>query len=124
MAWPKITVTDMAVETPRDSYKLEHITVVSVRRPFLPLGIMAILGGGAFAWRFSDLLYPHEIVTLCTAIALMCAAGIFVGHLQLLSRDLRGSELAGAAWGLYSHLNSVRRQIMIAAQTKTAQVSS
>lgn len=118
MGWPRITITETAVETPRDSYKLDHITVVSVRRPLLPVGIMALLCGGAFTWRFHDLLYAHEITALKLGIGVLVLLGVFLGRLQLLSRDLRGSELAGAAFGFYPHLNQVRRQIMRAVEAQ------
>lgn len=100
-----------AVSTHRDSYLLDNITVVSVRRPFLAGGLTVGTGFGGFALGFSDLLYPHEIaMTLALAVTALLG-GLQAGQLKLLSRDLRGSELADVIWGRYAHLNTVRLRI-------------
>ncbi|WP_299971489.1 hypothetical protein [uncultured Roseobacter sp.] len=108
----KIDITPTSVETHKDSYKIEHLTVVSVRRGFLPFGAMMAVGGSAFGWQFYDLLYPGERIGLAIFVSVSALVGFCLGHLQLLSRDLRGSELRGAVWGTYGHLNRIRRQIM------------
>lgn len=101
-----------AVETHRDSYLLKTLTVVSVRRPALPAGIL--FGGGfvGFCLAFGDLMWPHEIALTLTGSVLALVAGWQVGQLKLLSRDLRGSELAGVIWGRYADLNAVRGRIV------------
>lgn len=114
MIFGKIDITPRAVETHRDSYRLEHLTVASARRGFLPFGMMITIGGSAFGWQFFDLLYPGERIGLGVCVVLSALVGIFLGQLQLLSRDLRGSELRGAVFGTYGHLNRVRREIMAA----------
>jgi len=101
-----------AVHTHRDSYLLDTLTVVSVRRPFLAGGLMFGLGFSGFTAMFSDLLYAHEMV-LIPAGALALALGAWhIGQLKLLSRDLRGSELTGVIWGHYGELNKIRRDII------------
>ena len=67
-----------------------------------------IIGFGA---SFFDLLYPGEraIIGVCAGACLF--VGFWLGQLQLLSRDLRGSELGSAAWGSYRELTRVRREI-------------
>jgi hypothetical protein len=45
-------------------------------------------------------------------IAVVIVAGLWVGQLKLLSRDLRGSELADVIWGSYGHLNRTRMKIV------------
>lgn len=108
----KLNVTNIAVETHKNSYKLEQLTVVSVRRPFLPLALMIAFGGSAFGWRFYDLMYASELLTLGGTIISALLVGTRVAQLQLLSRDLRGSELTSAIWGTYGHLNRARHRIM------------
>jgi len=100
-----------AVSTHRDSYLLDNITVVSVRRPFLGGGLMAGGGFSGFALAFSDLLYAHEIAVTLAIAASLVLGGIQAGQLKLLSRDLRGTELADVVWGRYAHLNAVRLRI-------------
>ncbi|SDE90279.1 hypothetical protein SAMN05421538_11437 [Paracoccus isoporae] len=112
MIMGSVIVTPRAVQTHRDSYLLAHLSVVSVRRPFLPTALIFSGGGIAFALAFSDLLYLHEIAFLAGGICLALLTGLVVGQIQLLSRDLRGSELSGMVWGSYRHLNRLRREIV------------
>jgi hypothetical protein len=111
-----VRVTRSSVDTHQDSYLLDQLTVVSVRRPLL--GSALILGGGlgAFTFGFSDLLYPGELAALATIVTLSLLGGWQFGQLRLLSRDLRGSELSGAVFGSYAHLNRLRRDIAQAVQ--------
>ncbi|MCB1471023.1 MAG: hypothetical protein KDK08_28545 [Rhizobiaceae bacterium] len=107
-----ITVNDSAVVTHRDSYLLDTLSVVSVRRPFFAPGVASGLVFGGFAVMFADLLYAGEIIgSLGAAIAVPMIA-TQIGQLKLLSRDLRGSELSGVVWGRYAALNQVRREIV------------
>lgn len=116
MIFGSVRVAGKSVETHRDSYLLSHLSVISVRRPLLPGGILFAGGGGAFALAFGDLLYPGEIAALagCSLGALL--GGLLIGQIQLLSRDLRGSELSCMIWGTYGHLNRIRREIGSALQ--------
>ena len=97
--------------THRDSYLLDSLSVASVRRPFLAGGFMCGTGFAGFAGSFGDLLYPHEIGITAAIAFTAIVAGFQVGQLKLLSRDLRGSELADVIWGRYARLNAVRRSI-------------
>lgn len=106
-----ITVTDKAVSTHRDSYLLDRISVVSVRRVFLPGAIVTTTGFGGFCVAFSDLLYGHEIIAMAGVSALTLIAGVQVGQLKLLSRDLSRSPLGDVIWGRYAALNLIRMQI-------------
>jgi hypothetical protein len=109
-----------AVNTHRDSYLLDSITVASVRRPFFIGGLMCGVGFAGFTVAFGDLLYVYEIiVTLVTASASIFSA-YQVGQLKLLSRDLRGSELADVIWGRYASLNAVRLRIARAMSARRA----
>ncbi|GJE18418.1 hypothetical protein [Methylobacterium marchantiae] len=101
-----------AVHTHRDSYLIETLSVVSVRRPFLPAGLMFGSGLTGFGLSFGDLLHPHEAIILIAAASASLLAGWQVGHLTLLSRDLRGSELSGAVWGRFACLQIVRTDIV------------
>ena len=103
-----------AVNTHRDSYLLDTLTVVSVRRPLLPGGVLFGAGIGGFGLAFGDLLYAHEIGLTLAAGALALGLGWQAGQLKLLSRDLRGTELSGVIWGRYAALNRVRRDIVAA----------
>lgn len=111
MIFGSVRVAGKSVETHRDSYLLSHLTVISVRRPLLGGGCLFATGGTAFALSFSDLLYPGEIAALCGFSLCAVLAGFVVGQIQLLSRDLRGSELSCMIWGSYGHLNRIRREI-------------
>ena len=116
MIFGSVRVSGRAVETHRDTYLLAHLTVISVRRPFL-LGALLFAGGGtAFGVSFGDLLFRQEIAALAVLIIAGLWAGICFGQIQLLSRDLRGSQLACMIWGTYGHLGRVRREIVVAMQ--------
>ncbi|MDJ0826430.1 MAG: hypothetical protein QNJ16_13070 [Rhodobacter sp.] len=98
------------VETQNDTYMLQNITAISARRPFLGAGlsIAALLAG--FGAAFHDLLFAHEWAILggiCTALT---GVSLWLGRLQLLSRDLRGLDLGTALYGSYRHLNRLRRE--------------
>lgn len=109
-----IDIDTASVNTHRDSYLLPNITVVSVRRPFLAGALMCSAGFGGFGFVFSDLLHPGEIKFIIGGIATALFGGVWLGQLKLLSRDLRNSELSGAIFGSYSHLNCIRREIITA----------
>lgn len=108
----RIDPDEGAVHTHRDSYLIETLSVVSVRRPLLPAGLVFGIGLAGFGVSFADLLHLHEAVTVFTAAAASLLTGWQVGHLTLLSRDLRGSELAGAVWGRFASLQAIRGEIV------------
>ncbi|MCH9807166.1 MAG: hypothetical protein K0U74_05480 [Alphaproteobacteria bacterium] len=107
-----VTVTDGAVNTHRDSYLLQNLTVVSVRRPFFAGAILFSIGALAFAAAFSDLLHLYEIACLVGFAILSLLAGHTIAQLKLISRETKGTELAGAVWGQYRSLQNVRREIV------------
>ena len=109
-----VIIEGRAINTHRDSYLLENLSVVSVRRPMLLPSLMFALGIGGFGFAFADLLYSHEILIVAAAVLVGLLLGVWLGQLKLLSRDLRGSELSDVIWGSYTRLNSVRRQIITA----------
>ena len=111
MIFGRVHVTHSSVDTHRDSYLLDQLTVVSVRRPFLGAGITASSGLAIFTVGFVDLLYLKEIVALSGLAVIALSTALQLAQLQLLSRDLRGSELSGAIFGTYRHLNHLRLQI-------------
>ena len=119
-----IHVAGGAVHTHRDSYLLANLTVVGVRRPLL--GAAVVLGAGlaAFGIGFADLLYLEERVGLAMAGGLILLTGWQLGQLKLLSRDLRGSELAGAVFGQYGRLNRHRHEIAAAIREQGAETNS
>ncbi|MCF6317109.1 MAG: hypothetical protein L3J30_12690 [Marinosulfonomonas sp.] len=114
-----VEIDTSSVNTHRDSYLLPSISVVSVRRPFLAGAVMCAVGFGGFSFAFGDLLYPGEIKAIIGGIAVALFAGVWLGQLKLLSRDLRNSELSGAIWGSYGHLNRIRREIITAMRSAT-----
>jgi len=116
MIFGKLDIEDGAVNTHNDSYALESISVVSARRPFLGAAAMLSTGVGCFVLAFADLLTIGEISGAVCAMIAIISAGFWLGHLQFLSRDLRGSDLSCAVWGGYRHLNKARRDIARAAR--------
>ena len=52
-----------------------------------------------------------ELAAVAGCVIVCLFAGFWLGQLQLLSRDLRGSELGSAVWGSYRALNLKRRLI-------------
>jgi len=117
MMTSQIDITAHAVQTARHTYKLRDLTVVSVSRPFLPMGLLFALGGVGFGISCFDLLYPGELAALAVGIVVALWTGLTVAQIQLLSRDLRGSELSGMVWGTYGHLQRVRYAIADAMAT-------
>ena len=114
MIFGSVKVSGNAVETHRDTYLLSQLTVISVRRPCLSGGIMFALGLTAFGVAFGGLLYFLEIVLLFILAFGALAGGLYLGQIQLLSRDLRGSELSCMIWGSFEELNQVRQDIFAA----------
>lgn len=114
MIFGSVEIDKSSVNTHRDSYLLPNISVVSVRRPFLAGALICAAGFGGFGFSFSDLLYPGEIKAIVGGVVTALFAGVWLGQLKLLSRDLRNSELSGAIWGSYGHLNRLRREITTA----------
>ncbi|MEM8497844.1 MAG: hypothetical protein AAF542_07450 [Pseudomonadota bacterium] len=111
-----VKVEDGAVLTHRDSFILDSVSVVSVRRPYLAGSILlgtALLG---FAIAFADLLYTDEMITIAAVSLAILIIGLMTGHLTLLSRDLKGSELSSAIWGTPRALQQIRQRIVIERQ--------
>lgn len=107
-----VNAEDGAVETHRDSYLLDNLTVVSVRKPFLAGGLLFGLGFVGFTLVFGDLLFMHEIgMTLGASLGAL-VAGLSLGQMKLLSRDLRGSEISTVIFGSFGELNKKRRDIV------------
>ena len=122
MIFGYVDVATASVETHRDTYLLHNISVVSVRRPFLAGALMCSAGFGGFGIAFGDLLYPTEVGFIIGGISASVFAGIWLGQLKLLSRDLRNSELSGAIFGSYGHLNLIRREIITAMRSTPKEV--
>ncbi|MEM9766052.1 MAG: hypothetical protein AAF968_26795 [Pseudomonadota bacterium] len=120
----RIEITNGSVETHRNTYNITDLRVVSVRRTFLPLGLLGALGLCGFALRFGDLLYPGEAIVLLSAGAAMLGAGLLIGQIQFLSRELKGTEFAGVVYGTYGHLNRLRREIVRAMHQQSGGPSS
>jgi len=107
-----INVTEDAVITHRDSYLLNSLTVISVRRPVLVPLAMVALSGAAFGLAFSDLLFPMEIIGIGIFVSVASLIGLQVGQLKLVSRDLKNTELSSAIWGRYHALQNHRHEIV------------
>ena len=114
-------ITDSAIITHKDSYRLATITTVSVRRPFLPAAVIFGLGGACFLIAFFDLLYLHERVWIAGSMIGFFGFSLACGQIHLLSRDLKGSELSGMLFGTFGHLNRLRRAIDAAKSAQDAQ---
>jgi len=111
-------IQDRAVVTHRDTYLLSNLSVVSTRRPLFGGGIVLSASFAGFALMFGDLLYMHEIAGIAAAAGLALYTSSQIGHLKLLSRDLKGTELSGAVWGRYRDLHKLRADIVAAVQAK------
>lgn len=114
MLFSPINIEDGAVHTRNDSYLLGNLTVVSARRTLLGSGLLIAGTLGGFAFAFSDILWPHELIGIWLVSAISLVGGFVIGRLRFHSRDLNGSELSGVIWGTYGHLNCVRREIVAA----------
>ena len=106
-----IEVTEKAVTTHRDSYLLNKISVVSVRRPLLGGALLISAGTLGFTVSFADILYASEITTLLSVAAFALLFGTHAGQLKLVSRELSGNPLADVIWGRYASLNQHRLKI-------------
>lgn len=107
-----ITVTDDVVTTHRDSYLLNSLTVVSVRRPILIPSLLVGLSGAAFGLAFADLLFVSEIAATAIIAFGTIFLGTQLGQLKLVSRDLKNTELSSAVWGQYHDLQHHRHAIV------------
>ncbi len=112
MIFGTFTVTDDVVITHRDSYLLNSLTVVSVRRPILIPSLMVGLSGVAFGLAFSDLLFISEVAATGIIASGAIFLGIQLGQLKLVSRDLKNTELSSAVWGQYHDLQHHRHAIV------------
>ena len=112
-----VKIENGAVVTHRDSYAIENLSVVSVRRPYLAPAILGFVGATGFVLAFSDLMFSSEIYTTLAAGVAGLITGLQVGQLSLLSRDLKGTELSSAIWGRHKHLQTLRAKIMNAIHT-------
>ena len=111
MPFGEFYIKNKAVHTHNDTYILSNVTTISARRPFLSASFLIAALMSSFGAAFYDLLYPFEVIAIGLGVTACLFAGLWLGHLQLLSRDLRGSELGTAIWGSYRELNHIRRQI-------------
>lgn len=114
MIFGTLIIDGEALHTHRDTYLVKGLSVISVRRPFLPIGATIAAGAGGFGAAYADLLWSGELAAIAALSTAALVAGLKVGQLNLLSRDLRGSELMGAIYGTYGHLNRLRREIVAA----------
>lgn len=114
MIFGSLSVDHQAVHTHRNSYLLDTLTVIAVHRPLLPLGAVMALGVGGFGLAFHNILYGHELGLIFVICLLAVTIGWSLGQLQLISRDLRGTEQMGAVFGSYQHLNALRHEIVAA----------
>ena len=115
-------LSNNAIHTHNDSYVLSNITTVSARRPFLGASFMLAFLLALFCWAFFDLFYASELLVIASIIGAVLFGGFSLGQFQLLSRDLKGSELSTAIWGSYQHLNNIRREVADAINGNTASV--
>lgn len=113
-------LSNNAIHTHNDSYVLSNITTVSARRPFLGASFMLAALLAFFCLAFLDLFYLSELLVIASIICAVLFSGFTLGQLQLLSRDLKGSELSTAIWGSYQHLNDICREIADAINGNTA----
>ena len=111
-----VEITENAVVTHRDSYFFRNLSVVSVRRPFFAPAVLLSGPLALFVIGFGDLLYGREIAAIVIAILLMVLVGAKLGQLQLLSRDLKNTDLSGAVWGEHSTLQVARAEVVHALQ--------
>ena len=80
MIFGSVSINGHAVNTHRDSYLIENLSVVSVRRPPLAPACLFGLGLGGFGWSLSDLLHASEIATIIGVSTAGILAGIWLGH--------------------------------------------
>ncbi|GAA6176728.1 hypothetical protein [Sulfitobacter pacificus] len=115
----QLRLGETTLETHNDSYVLDGIKAVSTRRPFLSAGLAigSLIAG--FTLSFADILYLGEIAALIVTSFLSITGGLFIGRLQLVSRDLTGSPIADAVYGTYGHLNRMRPLIADAVERAT-----
>ena len=80
------------LDTHRDSYLLDTLTVVSLRRPSRP---SALLAGAAIAFSlsFGDLLFAHEIALLVCASIVLIFLGWQIGRLSCSRATCVAQEL-------------------------------
>lgn len=107
-----VKIENNAVNTHRDSYLLENLNVVSVRRPLMGAGLIGAAGSAGFGLGFSDLLYLSELTALGLMGLVSMTIGSQVAQLKLISRETKGTELAGAVWGSAAALNKIRAAIV------------
>lgn len=114
MIFGEFSYDNISVHARGKTYRIDGISVFSVSRPFLPMGLVIAAGTGSFLAANYDLLWPAEQFVIGAICAAATACGWTLGQLQFLSRDLRGSQLMTVIYGSYGHLNRLRRDIVAA----------
>ncbi|MGX0879710.1 hypothetical protein ACSSV4_004420 [Roseovarius sp. MBR-154] len=99
-------VTDRILTTPRRTYELKNVELVSVKQPLLLLCGGIGLGLIGFTTAFFRYLYTAEILTLVILAVGAIAASAMLGTLKVHSLAMRGDE--GTLYGRITTLRAVK----------------
>lgn len=99
-------VTDRILKTPRRTYELKNVELVSVKQPLLLLCGGIGLGLIGFTLAFFRYLYIFEIVTLITIAIAAILGSALIGTLKVHSLAMRGDE--GTLYGRITTLRAVK----------------
>ena len=112
----RISVTTTALKTPRQTFALDKIEHVSVRKPFLIIAGLISFGFIGICISFWRYLYTIEIVILCSLSALFLIISTRLGILKLQSFVLNESD--NRVFGNVYHLNAAKNAIEIAMEKR------
>lgn len=102
-------VTDRILKTPRRTYELKNVELVSVKQPLLLLCGGVGIGFIGFTAAFFPYLYTGEVLTLIALAVGMIIASAMVGTLKVHSLAMRGDE--GTLYGRIGTLRAVKEAV-------------
>ena len=109
-------VTPRILKTPRRTYELKNVELVSTHQPLLLVCCAIGLGLIGFTAAFSQYLYVYEKITLVMCALSAIIAATLYGTMKVHSLALRDDQ--SHLWGFYFSLKRVREAVDVAMETR------
>jgi len=115
-------VTSRILKTPRRTYELKNVEMVSTHQPLLLVCSVLGIGMVGFTAAFSQYLYGYEKVTLIMGAAASIAVASLYGTMRIHSLALRDDK--NHLWGLYFSLKQVKDAVDVAMEMRASEEHS